>query len=215
MPTEETPDIRSVDVDIHSLFEGQTRARLQPGGGYSIEARPAGGRQCGKCTLCCRLLPVPEMKKPGGERCKHQSFSKGCAVYRKAGFPASCLFWSCRWLTDPDTAGLSRPDRSHCVIDVMTDSVTLDGRPVPSIQIWVDPAFRDAWRSPEMKAYIAMVGLRYRCMTIIRWDAQSGLVVCPPTLSADRQWHERDAQGMPRDEFEAMIQAEAAKERQA
>jgi hypothetical protein len=205
------PDVRSIasDVDIDALFEGNTVARLLPGGGYAIEARPPGGRQCGTCTLCCKLVPVPEIRKSAGERCRYQQAGKGCRVYRKPGFPRSCLLWSCRWLSDPDTAGLARPDRSHCVIDVMTDVVQLGGQQVPVIQIWVDPAFRDAWRTQEMKAYIERVGKSYGCMTIIRWDAESGLVVCPPALSEDGEWHERSGQSMPRDAFEAQILADA------
>ena len=71
-------------------------------------------RMCGTCSLCCKLLPVRELNKAAGERCRHQKFAIVCAG------------WNCRWLVNDDTADLSRPDRSHYVIDSMPDSIRLD-----------------------------------------------------------------------------------------
>src|SRR5262245_54343180 len=65
------------------------------------QPRP-GGRRCGDCTLCCKLLPVRELHKKGGERCQHQKAGKGCGVYNKPAMPPSCGLWSCRWLVQPD-----------------------------------------------------------------------------------------------------------------
>jgi hypothetical protein len=108
-------------------------------------------RQCGSCTLCCKLLPMAkrpddvygavhamvdaglatyaeyagsraEWTKPAGARCQHQRRT-GCAIYGDR--PASCRMWSCRWLSGDDTADLSRPDRAHYVIDVVPDYVVL------------------------------------------------------------------------------------------
>jgi hypothetical protein len=69
-------------------------------------------RECGACTLCCRLLPVPEHGKPADQKCPHQ-FSKGCRIY--ADRPQSCAYWNCRWLTGDDTG--QRPDRAGYVVD--------------------------------------------------------------------------------------------------
>jgi len=33
---------------------------------------PSMNRTCGGCTLCCKLLPVRELKKPANTRCQHQ-----------------------------------------------------------------------------------------------------------------------------------------------
>jgi hypothetical protein len=205
------------EVTREELFEvlsGSTVTRLLPGGDYSLEARPPGGRRCGGCQACCKLVPVPEIRKSAGERCRHQKHAKGCAVYHKHGFPESCGVWSCRWLTDPDTAGLSRPDRSHCVIDMTTDTVGIDGVAVPVVQIWVDPAFRDAWRTPEMRGYIDMVGASYQCLTIIRFNSLEAIVVCPPSLSRDKQWHEHSGgKAVVRNELERLILADAEERR--
>ena len=116
------------------------------------------GRQCGGCTLCCRLLPVAEIGKLAGHRCQHQRHAKGCAVYAHA--PVSCRAWSCAWLVDEDAGALSRPDRAHYVIDIVPDFVKMvwpDGRvdKLPVLQVWCDPAFPNAHRDPALRAYLS------------------------------------------------------------
>jgi hypothetical protein len=69
------------------------------------------------------LLPVKELGKGAGERCRHQR-GLGCKVYHQLKTVSpSCAMWTCRWLVEDDTSDLSRPDRSHYVIDVMPDYV--------------------------------------------------------------------------------------------
>src|SRR5215468_3091274 len=99
---------------------------------------PATARKCSGCTLCCKLLPMSsasneratriagemvaqglmrldeaasamkEFDKPAGHRCPHQRGGKGCGVYDRR--PFGCRMWTCRWLTNDDTADLHRPD---------------------------------------------------------------------------------------------------------
>jgi hypothetical protein len=152
-------------------------------------------RRCGDCTLCCKLLPVPPLGKKAGERCQHQRHHKGCAVYRKKGFPAECAAWTCRWLVGDDTADLSRPDRSHYDLDVLPDFVTLrnnetgDAQHVEVVQIWVDPGYPDAHRDPALRAYLERRGHEGKA-GIVRWDNQRAMVIFPPELSENRQWNE-------------------------
>ena len=125
---------------------------------FEDESAP-GARRCGGCTLCCKLLPVEEIGKHAGERCRHQRWGKGCAVYRR-GLPVSCSLWSCAWLADAGAAGLPRPDRAHYVVDIVADTVRVvphDGTPptlLSVIQVWLDPAFPEAHRDPALRAYI-------------------------------------------------------------
>ena len=37
-------------------------------------------RQCGSCTLCCKLIPVEELHKAAGQRCQHVRAGKGCSI---------------------------------------------------------------------------------------------------------------------------------------
>lgn len=151
-------------------------------------------RQCGQCTLCCKLVPVAEMDKVAGQRCRHQRLSKGCAIYAKR--PLVCRMWNCRWLTDDDTADLSRPDHSHVVIDSTPDYVTAvgeDGRrqTVPVLQLWCDPRHPEAWRAPAILAYIERRG-KEGFGAIIRFDSNRATCVFPPSLTGTG-WVENDA----------------------
>lgn len=152
-------------------------------------------RQCGACQLCCRLLPVPPLDKKAGQRCTHQKFGKGCAVYRTSRMPRECGVWTCRWLVNDDTADLSRPDRSHYVIDVMPDFITVidnesgEKRHVQVVQVWCDPKHRDAHRDPALRAYLFRQGER-GIAAIIRFDSRDAIIVIPPQLAHDSQWHE-------------------------
>src|SRR5262245_1706089 len=95
-------------------------------------------RQCGDCQLCSSLVPVPPLEKGAGVRCRFQKHHKGCTVYRTAQMPHECELWNCRWLVNDDTDDLSRPDRSHYVIDLMPEFITLapnDGGPKQHIQV--------------------------------------------------------------------------------
>jgi hypothetical protein len=176
-------------------------------------------RRCGECTLCCRLLPmhagqeektphacaamvtagiakrgIPAFEKPAGEKCPHERHT-GCAVY--AIRPIACQVWSCRWLVNDDTGDLRRPDRSGYVLDVMPDYVTLrmddsgEETNIQVVQIWIDTRRGDDWRlDASLRAYLERRG-KEGIAALIRFNARDGLVLFPPSMSADGQWHER------------------------
>jgi len=154
-------------------------------------------RQCGDCQLCCKLLPVRALGKGAGERCKHQRHAKGCAVYASLGrVSPECRLWSCRWLVENDTADLRRPDRSHYVVDIMPDFVTVRNdetgelEHIQVVQIWVDPRFPDAHRDPALRAYLERRA-KERIIGLVRWNNNDGMVLFPPSLSEGGVWHER------------------------
>lgn len=154
-------------------------------------------RQCGDCQLCCKLLPVKSLDKEAGHKCKHQRHHKGCAVYaRLATVSPECRLWNCRWLTEDDTADLRRPDRSHYVIDLVPDFVTLrdeetgEANHIQVVQIWVDPDYPDAHRDPALRAYLERRA-KDNIIGLVRWDNERAIALFPPELSADRQWHEQ------------------------
>lgn len=154
------------------------------------------GRMCGGCQLCCRLLPVhlDDQYKPAGTRCRHLRYGKGCNIH--AVRPISCRTWSCRWLADPDTTGMPRPDRCHYVIDMMAGELVLqppwDGPPtkVPAIVVWLDPGFPDAHRAPELRAYLLRMAEHHRAPTVVRVSGRDKLAIVPPPISPDGKWHE-------------------------
>ena len=145
-------------------------------------------RQCGDCQLCCKLVPVKELGKLANTRCAHQRTGKGCMIYNTRRMPFSCQVWNCRWLVEDDTADLSRPDRSHYVIDIMPDFVTMSDEngpvaKIPVLQVWVDPAYPNAWHDPRLKAYIARRGKEDGMAALIRFGNDSVISVFPPAIT--------------------------------
>ncbi len=149
-------------------------------------------RVCGGCTLCCRLLPVVPLDKPGGVRCRHQRHRTGCAVYEKPERPLECTLWSCRWLvTDLD---LPRPDHGHYVVDIVPDYLTVKsaGRPdapLPVIQIWVDPHYPEAHREPRLRRWLEAMS-REGWAALVRSSPLEAMMLIPPIMSDQGRWEE-------------------------
>jgi len=94
------------------------------------------GRDCGSCTLCCKVLGIAALDKPKGRWCQRCAPGQGCAAYEDR--PAECRTFNCLWL-QRDTLGPEwRPDRAKFVMCSTPDNATL--------LIQVDPGAPDAWR---------------------------------------------------------------------
>jgi hypothetical protein len=171
-------------------------------------------RHCSGCTLCCKLLPMqsgtfhpakhPEayrvfgtpgmlhdFDKAAGARCPHQRHT-GCAVYAKR--PMGCRCWSCRWLTEQDTADLRRPDRTGYVIDAMPDFIRAmphdgsESRAIQVVQIWIDPKRRDAWVDDEALWRYLERRAAEGMAAILRFNTTESLVLIPPQISGEPKW---------------------------
>lgn len=148
-------------------------------------------RECGECTLCCRLVPVNDsgitingidstraLHKAAGQRCVHQRRT-GCSIYLRR--PVSCRAWSCMWLQG---AAMRRPDRSHYVIDMLPDFVTTTDETghqekVPVAQIWIDENYPDAHLDTDLRAW-----LEHRSIAgLVRYGNTRGLVLFPPSVT--------------------------------
>jgi hypothetical protein len=170
-----------------------------------INLTPDPNRRCGDCQLCCRLLPIKDghlidgrptpgfFHKPANTKCKHQKFGVGCAIYSRR--PFACQAFSCRWLTNEDTADQQRPDRAHCVIDPMPDAIEIMDNDtgiqssIQVLQIWVDPRHRYAYREEPMRSYIERQG-KQGLASLIRWSSSEGVVVFPASITGN-VWQER------------------------
>lgn len=150
-------------------------------------------RQCGECTLCCRLVPVRELDKPANTPCKHQRRT-GCRIHHqpRKGFPRSCELWSCAWLVgEPD---ILRPDHAGWVVDCMPDLVRLRRNDdhaiideVTMLQVWVRPGV-DPIEDPRLRR----LAEKYAAIgqgTLLRWGTERAVAIFPPQLSSDGQWH--------------------------
>jgi hypothetical protein len=147
-------------------------------------------RQCGSCTLCCKLLPVNELGKLAGERCKHQ-YVGGCRVYTDGRMPSSCRLWNCRWITSQLPRDMRRPDRAHYVIDIMPDyskAVLADGKTIdiPVMQIWCDPDYKDAHKDPALRAWLD----ENHICGLVRYGSSRAKLIGPPSVNAGGVWYE-------------------------
>lgn len=82
------------------------------------------GRRCGTCSLCCTLLRVDALAKPGGAPCVHQRIGRpegACAIH--ATRPAICRGYRCLWLTGALDEE-DRPDRLGAVLDLLTEGAS-------------------------------------------------------------------------------------------
>lgn len=95
-------------------------------------------RVCGNCTLCCRLLAVPELDKAEGTWCRHCGSSE-CAIH--AIRPPSCRNFDCFWLMDEGFPDALRPDRCGVV-------AWWNGADHDSVVLHVDPDRPDALAKP-------------------------------------------------------------------
>lgn len=151
-------------------------------------------RECGSCSLCCRLLPVRELDKGANQRCVHQRHT-GCTIHGTPDMPRSCRLWACRWLTGDDTADLPRPDRGHFVVDVMLDYITVTNNDTGDkvthgvIQVWLDPKHSGAHRNPQLRAYLARRAAE-GFAALIRHSHRDALILLAPAFTGGRGWQE-------------------------
>lgn len=91
-------------------------------------------RQCGDCTLCCKVMAIEQLDKPANVWCPHCNPKRGCAIY--ANRPDECRSFRCLWLAN-DRLGYSwNPARAKFVL-----TTSVDG-----IEVRCDPGAPDAWR---------------------------------------------------------------------
>jgi len=93
-------------------------------------------RQCGTCTLCCKLMGIGALDKPQGQWCAHCQPGKGCGIYLDR--PQECRQFNCLWLTDERLGEEWYPKKSRMVLTHEADRIVAR----------VDPGTPDAWRKP-------------------------------------------------------------------
>ena len=100
-------------------------------------------RSCDGCTLCCKVLNVPELNKPAGRWCKDCAPTTGCRIYEAR--PNACRAFQCAFLVTPEMPESWRPKRSHFVI--------VAGPTGRLIAVHCDPQYPRAWREEPYYSY--------------------------------------------------------------
>jgi hypothetical protein len=122
----------------------------------------ARGRECGDCTLCCKVMAIEELAKPASLWCSHCKPGRGCLIY--ANRPAECESFSCRWLVDEQ-------------LDQLWNLTTSED----GIEIRCDPGFPDAWRKEPFRSEIRQWAASGETldMTVVVMSGQKLTLVMP------------------------------------
>jgi hypothetical protein len=99
-----------------------------------VEAKVVPGRGCGSCSLCCKVLDVPELLKPPGEWCKHMTPGHGCAMHSVR--PFVCRAFYCEWIIAKGLGPEWKPDKAKFLLVKRGNRLTAH----------VDPGFAGAWQ---------------------------------------------------------------------
>ena len=75
---------------------------------------PPEEKQCGDCSLCCKIMAIPELGKPKDVWCEHVIRKRGCGIYETR--PHSCRAFKCLWLQDPRLPPEWKPNKSKFVM---------------------------------------------------------------------------------------------------
>src|SRR3569833_1733688 len=105
---------------------------------------PSAPRDCGPCTLCCKVMAVDEIEKVAGAWCAHCAKGAGCAIYETR--PQSCRAFSCAWLRHPQLPRNLRPDLTRVVLAFDNNATRLIAS--------CDPAHPMAWRREPIYGYL-------------------------------------------------------------
>lgn len=98
--------------------------------------QPETHKECGACSLCCKLLGIEELSKPQGTWCPHCAKPSGCTIYDRR--PQECRDFACGWLENPALGPDWQPSRCKIVLYFIDDGARLIAH--------VDRGTPDAWR---------------------------------------------------------------------
>ncbi|OGD84180.1 hypothetical protein A2572_03465 [Candidatus Collierbacteria bacterium RIFOXYD1_FULL_40_9] len=101
---------------------------------------------CNGCTLCCKLLAIPELKKPLNTSCQFCAVGVGCNIYPNR--PLSCRKFNCLYITGNLDKKL-KPKDCHVVFEKL-----------PNCAIYlalIDPDFPNAINEEVVKNQITQL----------------------------------------------------------
>ena len=140
---------------------------------------PAPGRDCGTCTLCCKVYDVPVLDKPRGQWCRHCLPGKGCGIHDTR--PEHCRVFFCLWMTDGSFPEHWKPERSKIVLTIFPENGFLYGQ--------VDPgtprAFEKEPYAGELKRFAADL-LKQNRHVIMFVNDQATLILPDQTVPMGR-----------------------------
>jgi len=120
---------------------------------------------CGACNLCCKVLQVPDIKKPSNMLCWHTGIHGGCKVHHLKDTDETlmaCKQFKCLWLasqaTETPMPRYMRPDQLHVMFGPQ------DREDDTLCYVHVDPDYSSAWQSQTALGFMQekiQVGLKF------------------------------------------------------
>ncbi|MCC8963217.1 YkgJ family cysteine cluster protein [Bradyrhizobium sp. Pear76] len=164
-------------------------------------------RECGSCTLCCKVLEVTDLGKPVNTICNDILAGGGCEIYHDR--PRQCRSFSCAWLQGyleddwfPETTGMV----PHFGIDTLNVQVDLDDpdrwREEPYFSKLCELSLKGL-RVHEGRPYATLVIVghdRYLLLgrTIVPDPTLFGTAFVPITFDTFRYWKARSLEHLQR-----------------
>lgn len=103
-------------------------------------------RQCGDCTLCCKLLEIHDIPSAIGEYCQYCKVSNGCMIYDAR--PKECSDYQCMWTMMDRVSDDLRPDRCGIIFDRIADDVIsarMEGEMTPLVEAQIQSFGREGF----------------------------------------------------------------------
>lgn len=116
---------------------------------------PTLARECGGCTLCCKVMGVNALNKAPGTWCAHCDIGKGCRIYETR--PDGCRNFQCGFLTMPELDERFRPSTCHFVVNATAER----------FEIHVDQQRPDAWRKQPYYSWIKQMSRRAQARKMV------------------------------------------------
>jgi hypothetical protein len=127
------------------------------------------GRDCGGCTMCCKLLSVEEIGTPPLSWCPSCDTKRGCSIYEQR--PTECRQFYCEYLLDPALSEHWKP--SKCKMVVVFEDFT------NTLVIHVDPDRPHAWREEpfwsDIRGWVRAAGRTQR--QVVVWQGNGKIVL--------------------------------------
>jgi hypothetical protein len=111
------------------------------------------GRECGKCSLCCKLLRVLELDKAANQWCQHcKPGHGGCAIHDAR--PQICRGYFCGWMLSRGVGDDWYPLTCHMILSL----AKIGG--VQTVTVTVDGSYPLVWREPHYHQQLRALALR-------------------------------------------------------
>lgn len=106
-------------------------------------------RECGTCTLFCKVMGIYALEKPRNHWCDHAMPGRGgCAIYETR--PQECRIFACSWLLDDGLGPEWKPEKCKLVL------VSEESR--KRTMVYVDASQPAAWkREPYLSRLTALM----------------------------------------------------------